>query len=365
VMTCGLSYMEDLDADTPLSASDVRECLADMRVAATTAADLTARLGVLIRRGEHALHERVSVSELCHEVIVLLTRIFPKSIVVESAIEPNLVVDGCRAWLHQLLMNPCINARDALAEGGVLRIEARTATAHEVAAHRELGAGPHLLLEISDSGAGMAPEVVAQAFDPLFTTKGAGSGTGLGLATVARVAREHGGAVVLQSTLGKGSSVRILLPLNSADDLVPSERPTLDPKALAKPGTKMTQRVLLVDDDSAIVRSVARALTRFGHDVVEAADGFQALDQFQRLPRPDVVVMDVDMPGMNGSECFAQLRTLDPRVKVVFISGYADADIEARLRSEGARAFLHKPLALDQLASAITSAARPSGSPPA
>ncbi len=356
VMACAVSYMEALDGQTTLSAPEVQECFEDLRVATKTAAELTARLGVMIHRGEHALHERVNVSEICREVSVLLSRILPKTILIESAFEPNLVVDGSRAWIHQLLMNPCVNARDAMPRGGVLRIEARRAVEHELLGNRELASGPHLVITVSDTGAGMAPEVAAQAFDPLFTTKPSGSGTGLGLATVARVAREHGGTAAIESVLGKGTTVRILLPLGNADGPAISERPTLAPKVSGPPAPAESWRILLVDDDAAIVRSVARLLTRSGHEVIEAADGVQALERFRRGPRPHVVVMDVDMPVMNGRACLVELLALDKDVKVIFVSGYIDADVEQELRSVGACAFLRKPLDLGQLATAIEDA---------
>lgn len=215
VLTCSVSYLASLDPSTAVGTPDVVECLRDMQLAAAKAGELTQRLSTLVRQPDKAVRERVHLSEACDEVVRMLRRTLSDGVRVEARIEPELWIDGNRAWIHQLLMNPCVNARDAIAGSGVLRIHARPAQASEVAQHPELEPVPHVLVSIEDTGHGIPKELVSRVFEPSFTTKGAGKGTGLGLATVARVAKEHGGSVYLASEVGVGTIVRIFLPAGS------------------------------------------------------------------------------------------------------------------------------------------------------
>ena len=212
VLTCGISYLATLDSTRTLGSVDVVECLQDMQLAAKKAGELTHRLSSLVQRPDKSVNERVDLSELCDEVVRMLKRIVPAGIQLEPRIERNLNVDGNRAWLHQLLMNPCVNARDAMGNGGTLRIEARTALPAEVALHPELETMAYVMIAITDTGHGIPAEIISRVFQPYYTTKGAGRGTGLGLATVARVAREHGGTVYLSSKPGEGTTLQIFLP---------------------------------------------------------------------------------------------------------------------------------------------------------
>ena len=212
VLTCSVSYLASLDPSTTMGTPDIVECLRDMQLAATKAGELTQRLSTLVRQPDKAVTERVHLSELCEEVVRMLKRTLSDDIRVETQIDPDLWIDGNPAWIHQLLMNPCVNARDAMPDSGLLRVRARRAQAAEVAQHPELGPVPHILISIADTGHGIPAELLPRVFEPSFTTKGAGKGTGLGLATVARVAKEHGGAVYLASEPGVGTTVRILLP---------------------------------------------------------------------------------------------------------------------------------------------------------
>jgi len=212
VLTCSVSYLATLDPSTPMGTSDVVECLYDMELAAKKAGELTQRLSTLVKQPDKVVKEHVNVSELCDEVVRMLKRILPNGVDLDVQVEPELWIDGNRAWLHQLLMNPCVNARDAMAGAGTLRIHARQARASELAQHPELEPAPHVLISIVDTGQGVPPELVSRVFEPFFTTKGAGKGTGLGLATVARVAKEHGGSAYLTSECGIGTRVQIFLP---------------------------------------------------------------------------------------------------------------------------------------------------------
>jgi CheY-like chemotaxis protein len=239
-------------------------------------------------------------------------------------------------------------------DGGVLRISARAATAAEVATAPELQHAAQVLVTIADTGVGMPEEVLSQVFNPFFTTKGAGAGTGLGLATVARVVREHGGAIQLASRPGEGATLHVFLPASRQLSSLRS-RPITSDDENASERSSRRWHVLLVDDENAVVRAITRVLRRDGHAVTPAFDGRDGLERF-RQARPDIVVLDVDMPAMNGIDCFEQMRALDPSVPIIFVSGQSDADREHDLLAAGASAFLHKPLDLALLARAIREA---------
>lgn len=216
VLTCGIAYLATLDPARPIGSVEVVECLQDMQLAAKKAGELTHRLHTLVHQPEQRVHEDVDLSELCDEVARMAKRLLPAGVELESHVERGLTTQGNRAWLHQLLMNPCVNSRDAMGETGSLKIEARTASIAELAEHPELVADSYVLIAITDTGRGIAPEILPHVFQPYYTTKGAGRGTGLGLATVARVAREHGGSVHIASKLGTGTRLTIFLPKSTA-----------------------------------------------------------------------------------------------------------------------------------------------------
>lgn len=211
VFTCGLGHLSAFDPSTSLGTADVVECLDDMRLAASRASELTQNLSALVRRPDLAICERVELSQLCDELIRMMRRLLPEGITFEANIEPALWIVGNRAWIHQLLMNPCINAREAMPDGGVIRFEARLALEADVAGRGNAGVA-QVLVSVSDTGVGISDDVMPRVFEPFFTTKRAGTASGLGLTTVARVANEHGGSVQVTSRPGRGTTVSILLP---------------------------------------------------------------------------------------------------------------------------------------------------------
>jgi CheY-like chemotaxis protein len=243
-------------------------------------------------------------------------------------------------------MNPCINARDAMPQGGVMRLEARRAVAADLAGRTHADA-PQVLISISDTGVGIPDDVMPRVFEPFFTTRRPGTASGLGLTTVARVANEHGGSVRLSSQPGVGTTVSILLPESTYGR--ESMRPQVsDPCPDAAPRS----RVLLVDDERAIVRIVTRALERKGHAITPASDAREALEHFASS-RPDLVVLDVNLPGMDGVACMQAMRRLAPEVPVILMSAHVDPSREQELLALGAKAFSPKPLDLAKLSLAI------------
>jgi two-component system cell cycle sensor histidine kinase/response regulator CckA len=214
--------------------------------------------------------------------------------------------------------------------------------------------GEYVLIEVEDTGVGMPPDVLAKIFEPFFTTKDVGKGTGLGLSTVYGIVKQTGGYVLPESEVGKGTNFRIYLPRHVAAPATaePAPRPTKKaerPRDLTGAG-----RVLLVEDEDSVRNFAVRALKRQGYEVVEASTGREALDVLEGEDVPvDIVVSDVVMPEMDGPTLLKELRTRNPDVKVIFISGYPDDVFKKSLDPNEQFAFLAKPFTLPQLAAKV------------
>jgi CheY-like chemotaxis protein/two-component sensor histidine kinase len=336
-----LSSLDSIEENVFGGKSDdaaLRECLDDARTAVAQAAGLTPRLLAFGREGRE---ETVDVTALCSEIAQLARRTFERRIAVEEDIASGLMLRGDRVGLHQVLMNLCLNARDAMSGSGRMRV-------HASAEH----AG--IVLSVSDTGAGMDGGACTRIFEPFFTTKGA-LGAGLGLATVREVVTAHGGTIEVESAPGRGTTFRVRLPRR-----VHGRQPVVTIAHDKRPVTPAARRagsILVVDDELTVRRAFARVLRSAGHSVTLAADGAAAIELFERATyRPDLVLLDLDMPGLRGDEVQRRLRLLDPSVCVVFVSGHRCPDIEEKVLQDGALAFLGKPLGNSALVTAVEQA---------
>ena len=241
---------------------------------------------------------------------------------------------------EQVIMNLVVNARDAMPAGGRLTISTanRTLDAAAAAELRGVQPGPHVMVTVADSGTGMAPEVLARLFEPFFTTKPAGKGSGLGLSTVYGIVQQSGGAIQVQSEVGRGTTFRILLPrLEAAAEAGRGEAAT------GRPGGAET--ILVVEDDRTVLAVATRILEGAGYRVLGAPDGGAALLICERHPAPiDLALTDVVMPNMGGRAFADALTRSRPAIKVVFMSGYTDDDIASHGVLRPGIAFIAKPL---------------------
>jgi two-component system, cell cycle sensor histidine kinase and response regulator CckA len=249
--------------------------------------------------------------------------------------------------LEQVIMNLVVNARDAMFQGGKLTIETVNAelTDAYARAHEPVPPGPHVMVAVSDTGIGMTEEVQARIFEPFFTTKEPGKGTGLGLATVYGIVKQSGGYIWVYSEVGQGTTFKVYLP--RVDE--PPE-PIADRPRNGEPAGG-TETILLVEDD-AVVRALARvALSKRGYQVLDAANGGEALLLCERYQAPiHLMVTDLVMPGMSGHDLVQRLRPLRPAMKVLYISGYTGQAIGPLQALPGGTAYLEKPFAPDALA---------------
>ena len=245
-----------------------------------------------------------------------------------------------RGQIEQVILNLVLNARDAMPQGGSLTIATTPVELDEAYARAHVGmtAGPHVSLLVQDTGSGMDPATRNRAFDPFFTTKEPGKGTGLGLSTVYGIVKQSGGSVWLDSNLGAGTTVRVYLPRVQ-------EQPALEQAAPIVPAAPVAGATVLVVEDEQLVRDlVCRTLRRAGYTVLVADQGEEAVSVSRAHVGPiDLMVTDVVMPRMNGSELAGRLSLERPGLRVLFVSGYASEALDIRGSLEPGTEYLQKP----------------------
>ncbi|MDG4902590.1 MULTISPECIES: PAS domain-containing sensor histidine kinase [unclassified Mesorhizobium] len=263
---------------------------------------------------------------------------------------------------EQVVVNLAVNARDAMPTGGDLTVRTRNVMAEECKSfpYRELIPADYVLVEVEDTGSGIAPEVLKKIFEPFFTTKEVGKGTGLGLSMVYGIIKQTGGFIYCDSEVGKGTVFRIFLPRHVTEVKKASEpADTAAAAAPAKPADTLkdlsgSATVLLVEDEDAVRMGGVRALTSRGYTVHEASSGVEALEVFEALGgKVDIVVSDVVMPEMDGPTLLGELRKRQPDIKFVFVSGYAEDAFAKNLPADAHFGFLPKPFSLKQLATIV------------
>jgi PAS domain S-box-containing protein len=294
----------------------------------------------------------IQVKHLLRDIGGLIGETFPKSITLEENAPNDLwTVLGNPTQLHQVLLNLCVNARDAMPQGGTLRLSAenRRLDGPAAQAYPEADPGAYLVIEVTDTGTGIAPDVLTRIWDPFFTTKGEGKGTGLGLATVRGIASSHGGFATVESEPGRGTTFRIFLPAAEQATLDGPLSPAVHPFHVRGQG----ELVLVVDDEVSIRDLVRAFLSRFGYRVVAAANGLEAMSLYApRVAEIALVVTDIGMPEMNGGELASALTRLNPQVKVLFMSGAGDSGKLAETFPAAAR-ILSKPFTGESLLAAV------------
>ena len=299
---------------------------------------------------------QVDVHQVLRETINLLDHSVGARVTIVadlSARAKTVIGDGTQ--LQNVFLNLGINARDALPDGGRIRISTANTILPEPAASKLIGnpaPGSYLCISVEDSGCGIAPAILERIFDPFFTTKPIGKGTGLGLSTVYRNICDHHGGIAVASTLGVGTTFRIYLPLCDT----PTATSTLTPC----PETTRHRGTILVIEDEPSVRLVALELLReLGFATLEARDGQTGLEIFiANRSTIDAVVIDMEMPGLRGSECLREMLRIDPQVRAILCSGYMRDDLEFDWQASGFVAFVPKPYRLTELRHAIDFALR-------
>jgi nitrogen-specific signal transduction histidine kinase/CheY-like chemotaxis protein len=301
--------------------------------------------------------ERVAVNpgEVLRELSRIIGQTFSKDLAIGVEAPANLwPLIGDKTQIHQILLNLCINSRDAMPNGGKLTLRADNFIMDEAFAanHAPIPPGPYVRLEVTDTGEGIPAANLTKIFDPFFTTKEFGKGTGLGLSTVLGIVKSHHGIITVSSEVGRGSTFTVYLPAS----------PAVARKSMASGAHELPrgkgQTILLVDDETNIVSATRSMLEQHGYKVCAANQGREAINVFTKNERPvDLVVTDIMMPGMDGIALVQALRGIDPRVKIIASSGLgkdlAGSPRARELESLGIKAFLAKPYTAEKLLTAL------------
>ena len=334
-----------------------RDFLPEIRRAGESAASLTRQLLAFSRR--QVLEKKVVVlNELIERMGKMIRRVIGEDIQLDFHLhtEPGVVlVDP--GQMEQVILNLVVNARDAMPQGGKLSITTSITTfsQDDLELHPEAIPGTFICLAVSDTGSGMTPEVRSHIFEPFFTTKGIGKGTGLGLATVFGIIKQHDGWISVYSEPGKGTEFHIYVPAHTnharSDDTPPLP-------AAAPQGSG--QHILLCEDEDMVRTLMARLLKRHGYRVQLAANAEEALQLFTTTSEPfDLVFSDVVLPGRSGLDLVSELKTIAPDLKVLMASGYTDDRTRwAHIKEQGWR-YLQKPVSAHQLLQTLSDMLNP------
>ncbi|MGZ8406848.1 MAG: ATP-binding protein, partial [Caulobacteraceae bacterium] len=334
------------------------EGLNEIRQTGVRAADLVRKL-LAFSRKQTVQRETLDLGELISEFEVLLRRLLREDVKLVTDYGRDLpMVRADKAQLETAVMNLAVNARDAMRGqgGGVVRIRTARLSRPEAMAlgYTEAPEGEFAMIEVADAGPGMPPEVQAKIFEPFFTTKAVGEGTGLGLATVYGIVKQADGWIHVESKVGEGATFRIFLPV-----FYPPAFVAAAPVAAIKPKPQARDlsgagRILFVEDEDSVRGVAARLLRARGYEVIEAADGEEALGLAEEhAGRIDLLISDVIMPGMDGPTLLKKARQYLNGAPVMFISGYAEAEFSDLLEGETGVSFLPKPLDIKTLAERV------------
>ncbi|HXN35277.1 MAG TPA: ATP-binding protein [Opitutaceae bacterium] len=347
------------------SEGDLRT-LSDIETSARRGAEIVKQV-LMFARGVEGERLALQPRHLLEEMEAITANTFPKSIRIEMEIAPDLwPVHGDVTQLHQVLMNLCINARDAMPEGGVLTL--RASNVGDIGGARiptggaqvwiapDSQPGPHVRLCVADTGTGISPEILEKIFEPFFTTKAVGKGTGLGLSTVLGIVRSHSGIVRVLSDPGKGSTFELYFPAAPAARVAASEKTNMD--LLRGNG----QAVMVVDDERAVRDIASRILEKFGYRAIPMASGHEAIQCYAREPTAiDAVITDIAMPGIDGLELVKRLRHINPDIRIMGMSGHGEGTGDESGSPWSMGLFLTKPFTVERLLLALRELLRAPG----
>jgi CheY-like chemotaxis protein/two-component sensor histidine kinase len=317
------------------------------------AAGLVRQLLTFSRKIESHL-EPLNLNREIRQIRSILARTLPKMVAIRLDLEPDLrLINGDPIQLEQVLLNLAINANHAMPEGGALTITTANVDLDKVFVSAHLGTkeGANVMLRVADTGVGMDAQTVERIFEPFFTTKETGKGTGLGLATVYGIVREHGACITCDSAIGQGTVFTLYFPALEESAQAAVNKPMGTVEDLPAGGA---ETVLLVDDEPMILDIGSEMLRQHGYTILTASSGEEALQRYQRYREEiAVVVLDLNMPGMGGFKCLEQLKRMDDRVLVLVASGFVPAESVQRATNLGADGFLPKPFKLQELMQSI------------
>lgn len=335
--------LDAVDKETPI-ADDLHEVYS----AGLRAKDLVQQILTFARQSDEKL-KPIQVNIIIKEVLKFIRSAIPTTIEIKQNIESDSLVMGNSTQIHRIVMNLCTNAAHAMEnEGGTLEILLKDITLDRAVRRgtSHLQPGNYIEIKVSDTGDGIDPQVIDKIFDPYFTTKKPGDGTGMGLAMVHGIVETYGGKIFVESRLGKGTIFTIYLPVARGN------KDHQQYKAEELPTGK--ERILFVDDEAPIAKMVGRVLNQLGYSVTTRTSSIEALELFRSKPGEfDLVISDVTMPKMTGDQLTQKLIDIRPDIPVILCTGYSKNLSEERASEIGIKAFAYKPIVKEDLAKTV------------
>ena len=340
------------------------EPYADLKEVVQSANRAKLLIGQILAVGRSQEQERqpMQLKYTVKEALNLLRSTLPSTIEIREVYDKHVgIIDADPTQMHQVVMNLCTNAAHAMREaGGVLEVSlqnaeigARNAERGTRNAEVNLRPGGYLRLTVSDTGCGIAPEIIAKIFEPYFTTKEKGMGTGLGLSVVHGIVSQHGGAITVESEPGKGSKFYVYLPISHTEE----EKPVVEKEA---PLPKGNERILFVDDEAVLATMVKTMLQSLGYEVASTTSSMEALALFKQDPqRFDLVITDTTMPHMPGDILAREMMTVRPDIPIIICSGHSERMSKEKAKEMGIKAFLMKPIVVRDMAEMVRRALGP------
>ncbi len=327
------------------------EVLAILRAARRGAA-LAKQLLLFSRRSALEQHmQPVNLNSIVLGVVKMLEPTVAKNIELTHVLAPNLcAIHADVGQMEQVLLNLAVNSAHAMPNGGQMTIKTENVELDEAYCHLhpKVRPGKYVALIVADTGHGMDKKTQERIYEPFFTTKKLGEGSGLGLSVVFGIVRDHGGYISCYSEVGMGTTFRLCFPMMTAPGAVGSI-----PEDMPRSAPRGTETILVVDDEAPIRLMLERYLAMTGYKTFSANDGDVALQKYAGPERPAAVILDLGMPRMSGWECLKRLKEMDPAVKVLVATGHGGGDVESRVRELGASEFIHKPYNFVELATKL------------
>jgi signal transduction histidine kinase len=312
------------------------------------AAELVKQLLTFARQKPMKL-QPTSINSCVQDAILLIEKTFDRMISLDVDLHPDIPsAKGDPAQLEQVIINLCVNARDAMPEGGTISLSTDSFEADPAfcATHHDARSGPYLVLTVRDTGTGIDEEILPRIFDPFFTTKEVGKGTGLGLAMVYGIIKNHEGFCTIDSSPDQGTTIRVYIPAIGEQ--------SVEQKPVTSTGSPAGKTILIVDDEPMIIVMLKDHLEELGCKILSAENGRQAVDMLRKKrDEIDLIILDINMPVMNGAEAYREFLKIKPDVRVLVSSGYVLDEDTREILSLGAQGFLQKPFRLEKVETKI------------